>query len=167
MALAKNTTCETICLTALRNGYFEYFNINSIQDLQEAYKDFDNRIAHDTDIELQYIDGVLNGQSCYDFEEVMELAEDTNTSLETVRDIYNTTLNLNDTRSILENENYMYIQGGSKEEAFINYLEDISFFESVPEHLESYLDYKKIMRDYEYNGLWINEINFTDFLFIY
>ena len=33
------------------------------EDLKEAYKDFDNRVAFGGDIELQYIDGSLNGWS--------------------------------------------------------------------------------------------------------
>ena len=36
---------ETISLMALRNGYWEYFNITCMEDLKEAYKDFDERIV--------------------------------------------------------------------------------------------------------------------------
>ena len=44
---------ETISLMALGNGIWEYFNITCMEDLKEAYKDFDERVAFGGDIELQ------------------------------------------------------------------------------------------------------------------
>ena len=71
-----NKTCilnETVSLMALGSGIWEYYNITCNDDLKEAYKDFDNRIAFGGDIELQYIDGCLSGYSCSVFEEVLEM----------------------------------------------------------------------------------------------
>ena len=73
-----NKTCvlnETVSLMALGSGIWEYYNITCKEDLIEAYKDFDERIAFGGDIELQYIDGLLSGYSCSVFED-LDLIED-------------------------------------------------------------------------------------------
>lgn len=166
MIEAVSNICETICLTSLAYGDFEYFDITCMNDLKEAYEDFDNRIAHNTDIELQYIDGVLFGSSIEVFRDILELAEEFDAAIEIIRDIYNITCNLNDTRTILENENYMYFIANSKENAFIEYLEETSFFEGIPDRIINYLDYKSIMRDFEIEGLTIENVSYNKYLFI-
>lgn len=166
--MIKNSTInETICLTSLANGNFEYYDINCIDDLKEAYNDFDKRIAHDTDIEVQYIDGILNGYSANNFEYAIELVGDLDKDLEEVRDILNHTLNYNDAKAILEEGNYMYIAGNSKLDAFIEYVENLGTFNNVPKWLHGYFNYEKIMRDFEYDGLRIEETEFLTYLFIY
>ena len=61
MNTKSNYLNETISLMALGSGIWEYYTITCKEVLKEAYRDFDERIAHDTDIELQYIDGLLSG----------------------------------------------------------------------------------------------------------
>lgn len=156
---------ELICLTSLAHGHFEYFNVSCIEDIEEAYKDFDKRIAHDTDIELQYIDGCLNGYSCYHVEDVFELVEDFGQDIETVRDLLNATTSIIDTRKLLEDENYMYFEETSKINAFVEYLDTINFFEGLNYRIINYLDYTKIMRDFQFEGLQIIETD-GKYLFI-
>ena len=48
-----NKTCvlnETVSLMALGSGIWEYYNITCKEDLIEAYRDFDERIAHNTQV---------------------------------------------------------------------------------------------------------------------
>ena len=106
-----NKTCilnETVSLMALGSGIWEYYNITCMEDLKEAYRDFDERIAHDTDIELQYIEGCLSGYSCSVFEEVLEMLEEYNVDIDVIKDILNATNNIEETKRIIENESYGY-----------------------------------------------------------
>lgn len=163
-----STICETICLTSLAYGHFEYFEVGCLEDIEEAYRDFDERIAHDTDVELQYIDGCLNGYSTYHIENIFELVEEYEVDIEEVRDLFNATTSLEETRSLLEERNYFYIDGHSKLNAFIEYVEEyLNYFQGMKERFKYYIDYEKLMLDFEIEGLRIEEINYTTYLFIY
>ncbi|MGL5714650.1 MAG: hypothetical protein ACRCXT_01805 [Paraclostridium sp.] len=159
------TLCEKICLTSLAYGCFEYFEVSSLDDIKEAYKDFDRRVANDTDIELQYIDGVLSGYSCSKVEEVFDLMEEYDEDIEVVRDLLNATSCIDDTKKLLENKNYMYFEESSKISALIEYLDTINFFDGLNYRFINYLDYSKIMRDFEFEGLQIVELD-NKYLFI-
>lgn len=163
-----STQFETICLTSLAYGHFEYFEVSSLEDIEEAYRDFDNRIAKDTDVELQYIDGCLNGYSTYHIENIFELVEEFEVDMEEVRDLFNATVSLEETRNLLEDRNYFYIEGSSKLNAFIEYVEEhLNYFSGMKERFKYYIDYEKLMRDFEIDGLRIEEITYTTYLFIY
>ena len=106
-----NKTCilnETISLMALGSGLWEYYNISCMEDLKEAYKEFDNKVAWGGDIELQYIDGCLSGYSCSVFEDVLEMVEEYNIDVDIIKDILNATNNIEETKRILDNECYGY-----------------------------------------------------------
>ena len=157
---------ETISLMALGNGYREYFNITCMEDLKEAYRDFDERIAHDTDIELQYIDGCLNGYSCSHFEDVLEIIEEYNIDVDVVKDILNATTDLEETKRIIENENYGYYQGRNEIDVFENYLYETDFFYNIPEHIQCYIDVEKVKRDMYFIDIYPTD-NFEEYLFIF
>lgn len=157
---------ETISLMALGNGHWEYFKISSMEDLKEAYKDFDKRIAHDTDIELQYIDGCLNGYSCSCFEDVLEMVEEYNIEIDIIKDILNATNNIEEAKRIIENENYGYYTGRNELDVFENYLYETDFFYDIPESKQCYIDVEKVKRDYYFIDIYQTD-NFEEYLFIF
>ena len=157
---------ETISLMALGNGIWEYFNISCMEDLKEAYRDFDERIAHDTDIELQYIDGCLSGYSCSHFEDVLEIIEEYNIDIDVVKDILNATTSIEETKRIIENENYGYYQGRNELDVFENYLYETDFFYNIPENIQCYIDIEKVKRDMYFIDIYPTD-NFEEYLFIF
>ena len=65
------------------------------------------------------------------------------------------------------NDRGYIISGHGKLDAFENFLEDICFFDGVPERLRWYMDINAIIRDFECDGLTIIELSDGDeFLFI-
>lgn len=164
-----NKTCvlnETISLMALGSGIWEYYNITCNEDLKEAYRDFDERIAHNTDIELQYIDGCLSGYSCSVFEEVLEMLEEYNEDIDTIKDLLNATNNIEETKRILDNECYGYYYGRNELDVFENYLYETDFFYNIPEHIHHYIDIEKVRRDYYFIDIYSTDV-FEKYLFIF
>ena len=164
-----NKTCilnETISLMALGSGLWEYYNISCMEDLKEAYRDFDERIAHDTDIELQYIDGCLSGYSCSVFEDVLEMVEEYNIDVDIIKDILNATNNIEETKRILDNECYGYYYGRNELDVFENYLYETDFFYNIPEHIHHYIDIEKVRRDYYFIDIYSTDV-FEQYLFIF
>lgn len=157
---------ETISLMALGNGIWEYFNITCMEDLKEAYRDFDKRIAKGGDIELQYIDGCLNGYSCDVFEEVLEMIEEYDKDIEEIKDILNATNNIEETKRIIENENYGYYYGRNEIDVFENYLYETDFFYNIPDHIQCYIDIEKVKRDMYFIDIYSTD-NFEEYLFIF
>ena len=157
---------ETISLMALGNGIWEYFNISCMEDLKEAYRDFDKRIAKGGDIELQYIDGCLNGYSCNVFEEVLEMIEEYDKDIEEIKDILNATNNIEETKRIIENENYGYYYGINELDVFENYLYETDFFYNIPENIHCYIDVEKVKRDMYFIDIYQTDI-FEKYLFIF
>ena len=164
-----NKTCilnETVSLMALGSGIWEYFNITCMEDLKEAYRDFDERIAHNTDIELQYIYGCLSGYSCSVFEEVLEMLEEYNVDIDVIKDILNATNNIEETKRIIENECYGYYTGMNELDVFENYLYETDFFYNIPEHIHHYIDIEKVRRDYYFIDIYSTDV-LDQYLFIF
>ena len=68
---------------------------------------------------------------------------------------------------VLDDRGY-FISGHGKLGAFENYLDEICYLDGVPEHLRWYIDTDAIMRDFEFDGLTIIELNDgDDFLFLH
>lgn len=164
-----NKTCilnETISLMALGSGLWEYYNISCMEDLKEAYKEFDNKVAWGGDIELQYIDGCLSGYSCSVFEDVLEMVEEYNIDVDIIKDILNATNNIEETKRILDNECYGYYYGRNELDVFENYLYETDFFYNIPEHIHHYIDIEKVRRDYYFIDIYSTDV-FEQYLFIF
>ena len=164
-----NKTCilnETISLMALGSGLWEYYNISCMEDLKEAYKEFDNKVAWGGDIELQYIDGCLSGYSCSVFEDVLEMVEEYNVDIDVIKDILNATNNIEETKRILDNECYGYYYGRNELDVFENYLYETDFFYNIPEHIHHYIDIEKVRRDYYFIDIYSTDV-FEQYLFIF
>ena len=157
---------ETISLMALGNGKWEYFNISCMEDLKEAYKDFDERVAKGGDIELQYIDGILSGYSCEVFEEVLEMIDEYNKDIEEIKDILNATNNIEEAKRIIENESYGYYYGRNELDVFENYLYETDFFYDIPERIQCYIDIEKVRRDFYFIDIYSTDV-FEQYLFIF
>ena len=77
------------------------------------------------------------------------------------------TKSIQDTKRIIKDYSYQYIEANNKECAFIEYLEQIDYLRDIPDRFINYIDYEKLMRDFEIEGLHIEEVNFNNYLFIY
>ena len=164
-----NKTCilnETISLMALGSGLWEYYNISCMEDLKEAYKEFDNKVAWGGDIELQYIDGCLSGYSCSVFEDVLEMVEEYNVDIDVIKDILNATNNIEETKRILDNECYGYYYGRNELDVFENYLYETDFFYDIPERIQCYIDIEKVRRDFYFIDIYSTDV-FEKYLFIF
>lgn len=166
MNTKSNYLNETISLMALGSGIWEYYNITCKEDLKEAYRDFDERIAHDTDIELQYINGCLSGYSCSVFEEFLDLLEEYNEDIDTIKDILNATNNIEETKRILDNQCYGYYNGMNELDAFENYLYETDFFYDIPERIQCYIDIEAVKRDFYSLDIYSTN-EFEKYLFIF
>lgn len=143
----------------------KYYDIITSEDYLEAEQNFleycEKRNLSD-DIEVQYIDGCLSGKATDYIKEMLELSEEFGEDLEVVGEIFNSIYNIDETRRCLENRNYsiypneLYGRFQTKEDAFQSYIEDIDFLYNVPENIKPYIDYDKIMRDFEIEGLQMN-----------
>ena len=164
-----NKTCilnETISLMALGSGLWEYYNISCMEDLKEAYKEFDNKVAWGGDIELQYIDGCLSGYSCSVFEEVLEMLEEYNVDIDVIKDILNFTGNIEETKRILDNKMFAYYYGTSELDSFHEYLIETDFFNDIPEAKQHFIDIEKVRRDYYFIDIYSTDV-FEQYLFIF
>ena len=157
---------ETVSLMALGSGIWKYYNISCMEDLKEAYKNFDEEVAFGGDIELQYIEGCLNGYSCSVFEEIMDLLEEYNEDIDTIKDIVNATGNIEETKRILDNKNFGYFNGTSELDVFENYLIETDFFYDIPEAKHHYIDIEKVRRDFYFIDIYPTD-EFEKYLFIF
>ena len=160
-----------ICLVNLGNTCkYEYYTVRNTDDLKEAYKDFRYRFNAD-EIEIQ---GISHSQYITDnIEDIFELIEEIklidnyDIELNTVIDVLEATKSIQDTKKIIKDFSYQYIESNNKECAFIEYLEQIDYLRDIPEKFINYIDYEKLMRDFEIEGLQIEEVNYNNYLFIY
>lgn len=160
-----------ICLVNLGNTCkYEYYTVGDNEELKEAYKNFKDRFNAD-EIEIQ---GMSHSQYITDYiDDIFQIIEDFklindyDIELNTVIDILEATRSIKDTRNIIMDYSYQYIKANDKECAFIEYLEQIDYLRDIPDRFINYIDYKKLMNDFEIEGLQIEEVNYNNYLFIY
>ena len=166
MAISTQYIKETISLMALGSGVWKYFEISCMEDLKEAYKNFDEKIAFGGDIELQYIDGCLSGYSCECFSDVLEMVEEYNIDIDIVKDSLNAVGNIEEAKRILDNESYGYYYGRNELDVFENYLYETDFFYDIPERIQCYIDIEKVKRDFYFIDIYSTDV-FEKYLFIF
>ena len=160
-----------VCLVDLGNTCkYDYYIVENSKDLKEAYKDFREKFNAD-EIEIQ---GISHSQYITDnLEDIFELIEEIklvdnyDIELNTVIDVLEATKSIQDTKRIIKDHSYQYIESNNKECAFIEYLEQIDYLRDIPERFINYIDYDKLIRDFEIEGLQIEEVKFNNYLFIY
>lgn len=158
------TTVE-ICLVNLSNtGQFKYYDIQDIEDLKSAYDNMREIFLAD-EIEIQ---GMSHCNTTVEnLADLLETSEDNQAPLKDVIQVFEAVGCIHRTKEVIKEHLYSYIEGRSKEGAFIQYLEDTCYFDGIPDRIINYIDYKAIMRDYEIEGLTIEQIGYTDtYLFI-
>ena len=155
-----------ISLMALGSGVWKYYKVSCKEDLKEAYKEFDNKVAFGGDIELQYIDGCLNGYSCSVFNEIMDLLEEYNEDIDTIKDIVNATCNIEESKRILSNKNFGYYNGTSEKDVFENYVVETDFFYDLPEDKHYYIDIEKVKMDFYFIDIYKTD-ELEKYLFIF
>ncbi len=144
---------EKLCLVNLSNMDYKYIEVSSSEDYINELNDFN---IFDTDVEVQYMDGALRGRATDNILDILKISEEYKVNIGEVGAIFNYFNNIEDTKNIIENH-YMIINDINKKNAFIEYLEELDFFSNIPDNIIGYLDYKKLMRDYEIEGLNIIE----------
>ena len=153
---------QTIYIASLESTLDgRYYDIENLDDYQNAVKDFLNicnqRNLSD-DLEIQYIDGDITGEATDYIEEVLRLSEEYSEDLEVISALFKI-VDIDEIEGILENENYykypMFIKKHfqSKEDAFREYLEETDYLAEVPEHLKDFIDFEKLLYDFQCRGL--------------
>ena len=154
-----------ICLVNLGATWeYKYYKVSSVEELNEAYKDMEDAFNAD-EIEIQ---GMSHSDRTVEhLGELFEIAEENDADIETVIEIFEAIDCITTTREVIENGSYCYYMADDKESAFMEYIEEIDFLHDVPDHLVNYIDYKKIMRDFEIEGLQIERLDYNKYLFIF
>lgn len=172
----KKQTIYIASLESVLGG--KYYDIESLQDYQNAVKDFLNvcekRNLSD-DLEIQYIDGDLTGEATDYIEDVLRLSEEYEEDLEVISALFKIA-DIDEIEKILNNQNYYkypkVIRGHhqshyqSKEDAFRDYLEETGYLSEVPEHLKDFMDYEKMLYDFECRGLKFAETE-DEYIIVY
>lgn len=154
-----------ICLVNLGATWeCKYYEVESLEELRDAYRDMEETFNAE-EIEIQ---GMSHSDRAVEhLGEIFELAEENDIDVDEIIEIFDATDCMVTTREIIENGSYCYYYADDKESAFMEYLDEIDFLHDVPEHLVSYIDYNKIMRDFEIEGLQIEILDYNKYLFIF
>lgn len=166
---------QTIYIASLENTLEgKYYDIESLDDYENAVKDFLDICKKKNlsdDLEIQYIDGNITGEATEYIEDILRLSEEYGEDLETISALFKIA-DINEIEEILKNQNYykypMFIKHHfqSKEDAFRDYLEETEFLCEVPEDLRDFMDYEKLLYDFECRGLKIVDAE-TNYIIIY
>ena len=134
----------------------DYFTVSSIEDLKEAEKVINPFGYNDTEIQL--IDVNFNCTSIkFDVQEFLEIYEKFNISPEDLSMLFSC-FTYSEVFEILEKETpYYFYDEDCKTEAFRDFIIDAGILE-VPEHLEGYIDWEAVLRDYEASGWTIQKV---------
>lgn len=170
---------QTIYIASLESTLGgKYYDIESLEDYQNAVKDFldvcEKRNLSD-DLEIQYIDGDITGEATDYIEDVLRLSEEYEEDLEVISALFKM-FDIDEIEKILSNQNYYkypkVIRGyhqshyQSKEDAFREYLEETGYLFEVPEHLRDFMDYEKLLYDFECRGLKFAETE-NEYIIVY
>ena len=172
----KKQTIYIASLEEVLNG--RYYDIESLEDYQNAVENFldicEKRNLSD-DLEIQYIDGELTGEATDYIEDVLRLAEENEEELDIISALFKI-FDIDEIEKILSNQNYYkypkVIRGyhqshyQSKEDAFREYLEETGYLCEVPERLRDFMDYEKLLYDFECRGLKFAETE-NEYIIVY
>ena len=143
--------------------YYEVATGADFEEAEKAFLEYAELKNYSDDLEVQYIDGCLSGRATDYIKEMLELAEEMEESIEIVGEIFNSICNIEETRRCLEDKNYSIYSNTlnghyqTKDDIFESYIDDIDFLSNVPENIKSYIDYSRIRRDFEIEGMEIIE----------
>lgn len=166
---------QTIYIASLESTLDgRYYDIENLDDYQNAVKDFldlCNEKNLSDDLEIQYIDGDITGEATDYIEEVLRLSEEYSEDLEVISALFKIA-DIDEIEEILNNQNYykypMFIKKHfqSKEDAFREYLEETDYLAEVPEDLRDFMDYEKLLYDFQCRGLKMVDTE-TEYIIVY
>lgn len=133
----------------------DYFKIDNLKQLWEARRIISNGV---NDVEIQLINCYFNCY-CTDFivSEFLEIHEKYNINPEELSMLF-ACFTPSEVWEILEKEiTYYFYDEDCKAEALRDYITDAGILE-IPEHLESYIDWEAVLRDYEAEGWTIQRV---------
>lgn len=161
----RNYTTIEFCLVNLANtGQYEYFEAEEIADVNIAYNSFRKKYNAD-EIEIQALNqSQFVTDNIYPIFELLE--ELPHMDLDEIINILEATGCMIETRKVARDGNFQHIRTWNKSDAFACYIEEIGYLDEVPQHLQNYIDYDAIMRDFEINGLIIHRVNDEQFIII-
>ena len=161
----KNYTTIEFCLVDLSNtGNFKYYEAEELADVNRAYNNMRSIFGAD-EIEIQSLN---QSQFVTDnIYSIFELMEETDADLFEIINVLEATGCMEQTKEVIKDYRFQFIRTESKIDAFITYIEEFGYFDNIPNNLINYIDYDKMMRDFEIEGLTIHRVSHEQFIIIY
>ncbi|HBI7084823.1 TPA: hypothetical protein K8M77_000294 [Clostridium perfringens] len=158
----KNFKGVEICLVNLGNtAQFNYYTINTMEDLKEAYMDMKNRFLAD-EIEVQGISH--STELCENLWDILKASNEYELELERAIEIYEVVDCIEDFKKLLKSESYYIIEADNELNAYIEFLEETGFLVGVPDHIINYIDYEALLRDFEFNNGSVKRLNESQYI---
>ena len=161
----RNYTTIEFCLVNLGNtGQFKYFEAEELADVNIAYNTMESMFKAD-EIEIQ---ALSHSQFVTDnIYPIFELLEETDADLYEIIHTLEATGCMEQTKEVIKDYRYQFIRSDEKIDAFIFYIEELGYLNNVPDNLINYIDYEKLMQDFEIEGLTIHRVSDEQFIFVY
>lgn len=142
-----------VCVTNLGNYKYVYGYVNCLSDIAELQEQVNPMGMNDTEVQLIDADVNVSDRNLIPF---LELLEEFKISPEDLAALFKVGTD-SEVREILEyGYSYQFIEACNKETAFQEYYQEL--YNDIPEHLEEYIDWSKLMRSFEYGNLIIENL---------
>lgn len=142
-----------VCITNLGNGNYLYRNVSSVSDIVDLQEKVNPLGMNDTEVQLIDTDINISDRSLMEF---LRLLDEFEISPEDLAALFKVGTD-SEVREILEHEYpYWFIEACNKETAFQEYYQEL--YNNIPEHLEEYIDWSKLMRSFEHGNLTIENL---------
>ena len=152
----------TISIMSLSDYTWKYYDIENKKELNEAIEIFLSEKDHD--FEIQLIDSDYIGLNDDNLEKFLYLKEefleiDSQEILYLIK-----ALGVDEAAQTLrEGSFYTIIYEDNKVEAFREYITEYNMLD-IPDHLESYIDWESVLRDYQCAGMTVERVNIGVYL---
>lgn len=141
------------CIINLGNYKYVYGHVNSLSDIGDLQEEVNPMGMNDTEVELIDADVNVSDRNLVPF---LELLEEFKISPEDLAALFHVGTD-SEVREILEyGYSYQFIEACNKETAFQEYYQEL--YNDIPEHLEDYIDWTKLMRSFEHGNLTIENL---------
>lgn len=142
-----------VCITNLGNGKYTYGNISSLSDVRDLQEQVNSTGANDTEVQLIDADIPVSDSNLLEF---LRMLEEHKINPEELAALFQVGT-ASEVREILEYEySYQFVEACNKETAFEEYYQDL--YNDIPEHLEPYINWSKLMRNHECGNLTIENL---------
>lgn len=142
-----------VCVTNLGNYQYVYGYVNPLSDIGNLEEEVNPLGMNDTAIQLIDTDINISDRNLIPFLELLEEYKITPAELAALFQVGTAS----EVREILEYDySYQFIEACNKETAFQIYYQEL--YNDIPEHLEDYIDWNKLMRNFECGNLTIENL---------